>query len=67
MEIRVHAHDNLGKAIDNTKEAILSGVKWTDCTITGKGRGPGNTQTENYLVEIQDSFNRQFNILPILP
>ena len=56
----------MGKAIDNTKEAILSGVKWTDCTITGMGRGPGNTQTENYLVEIQDSFNRQFNILPIL-
>ena len=65
-DIGIHAHDNLGKAIDNTKEAILSGVKWTDCTITGMGRGPGNTQTENYLVEIQDSFNRQFNILPIL-
>ena len=65
-DIGIHAHDNLGKAILNTKEAIISGVKWTDCTITGMGRGPGNTQTENFLVELQNSFNKKFHILPIL-
>jgi 4-hydroxy 2-oxovalerate aldolase len=65
-DIGIHAHDNLGKAINNTKEAIFSGVKWTDCTITGMGRGPGNTQTENYLVEIENTFKKKFNILPIL-
>lgn len=65
-DLGIHAHDNLGKAINNTKEAILAGVKWTDCTITGMGRGPGNTQTENFLVELQNSFNKKFKILPIL-
>ena len=30
------------------------------------GRGPGNTQTENYLIELQNSFNKKYNILPIL-
>ncbi len=65
-DIGIHAHDNLGKAIINTKEAIFSGVKWTDCTITGMGRGPGNTQTENFLVELQNSFSKKFNIIPIL-
>lgn len=65
-EVGIHAHDNLSKAIANTKQAIKHGVKWTDCTITGMGRGPGNTQTENYLIELQNSFNKKYNILPIL-
>ncbi len=65
-DIGIHAHDNLGKAIQNTLEAINLGVKWTDCTVTGMGRGPGNTQTENFLVEIQNLFQKKFNVLPIL-
>ena len=36
-EVGIHAHDNLSKAIANTKQAIKHGVKWTDCTITGMG------------------------------
>ena len=39
-EVGIHAHDNLSKAIANTKQAIKHGVKWTDCTITGMWRGP---------------------------
>ena len=65
-EIGIHAHDNLGKAILNTVEAINLGVKWVDCTITGMGRGPGNAQTENFLVELQNRYNKKFKILPIL-
>ena len=40
-DLGIHAHDNLGKAILNTIEAIKSGVKWVDCTVTGMGRGTG--------------------------
>ncbi len=45
-ELGIHAHDNLGQALANTLRAIDEGVIWTDCTVTGMGRGPGNTQTE---------------------
>ena len=30
------------------------------------GRGPGNTQTENFLIELQNLFQKKFNVLPIL-
>ena len=40
-DIGIHAHDNLGKAIQNTVEAINFGATWTDCTVTGMGKGPG--------------------------
>ena len=65
-DLGIHAHDNLSKAILNTVEAIKCGVKWVDCTVTGMGRGPGNTQTENFLVQLQSSFDKKFQILPIL-
>ena len=65
-DLGIHAHDNLSKAIFNTVEAIKCGVKWVDCTVTGMGRGPGNTQTENFLVQLQSSFDKKFQILPIL-
>jgi len=45
----IHAHDNMGLAMQNTLESIDVGVTWLDSTVTGMGRGPGNTQTE-YLV-----------------
>ena len=65
-EIGFHAHDNLGKAILNTKEAINLGVKWVDSTVTGMGRGPGNVQTEYFLLEINNDFKKNYKILPIL-
>ena len=43
-EIGIHTHDNLGKALDNTLEAIKLGVTWVDSTVTGMGRGPGNSK-----------------------
>ena len=36
----------MGKALENSIEAINNSVNWIDCTVTGMGRGPGNTKTE---------------------
>ena len=42
----IHTHDNMGKAISNSLQAVSDGVTWVDSTVTGMGRGPGNAQTE---------------------
>jgi 4-hydroxy 2-oxovalerate aldolase len=45
-DIGVHAHDNGGLATANTLAAIEAGARWVDSTITGMGRGAGNTRSE---------------------
>jgi len=62
----IHTHNNLGKAIANSLAAIDLGVTWVDCTITGMGRGPGNSQTEYLLIEMQNTKKRDINIMPLL-
>lgn len=47
--IGIHTHNNMGKGLDNTLSAMEAGVSWLDTTVTGMGRGAGNTQTENLL------------------
>lgn len=47
--IGIHTHNNMGKGLDNTLSAMDSGVSWLDTTVTGMGRGAGNTQTESLL------------------
>lgn len=47
-----HGHNNKGQALNNSLEAIDIGVDWIDSTITGMGRGPGNTETEYLLGEL---------------
>ena len=54
-EIGIHAHDSMGNAINNSLQAVNDGVTWVDSTVTGMGRGPGNTQTEYLSIEL-DSF-----------
>jgi len=44
--IGIHTHNNMGKGLDNTLTAMEAGVTWLDATVTGMGRGAGNTQTE---------------------
>jgi 4-hydroxy 2-oxovalerate aldolase len=44
--IGIHAHDNGGLALANTLSALEAGATWVDSTITGMGRGAGNTATE---------------------
>ena len=45
-DLGIHAHDNQSLALENTLYANKLGLNWLDCTVTGMGRGPGNTKTE---------------------
>ncbi len=48
-DMGIHAHDNQSLALQNTLYAKKIGLNWLDCTITGMGRGPGNTKTEELI------------------
>lgn len=50
-EMGIHAHDNLNLALSNSLIAIDNGVSWIDSTVLGMGRGPGNTKTEELVLE----------------
>ncbi len=65
-EIGIHTHDNLGKALDNTLEAIKLGVTWVDSTVTGMGRGPGNSKTEETIIELNKLTKKNIDLVPIL-
>ncbi len=64
--IGVHTHDNLGLALTNTLEAFNHGVNWLDATVTGMGRGPGNTKMEELIIELNNSNARNINFVPLL-
>jgi len=49
--VGIHAHNNKSLALSNTLTAIEEGVNWFDATITGMGRGAGNTETEHLATE----------------
>ena len=46
LDLGIHAHDNMKKALKNTIMASKNSVNWLDSTLLGMGRGPGNTKTE---------------------
>ena len=48
----IHTHNNMGRGLDNTLYAMEAGVEWLDSTITGMGRGAGNTATESLLASL---------------
>lgn len=56
----IHTHNNMGKGLDNTLSAKEAGVTWLDTTITGMGRGAGNTQTENLLAYLDKTGSKYF-------
>jgi 4-hydroxy 2-oxovalerate aldolase len=60
----IHTHNNMGKGLDNTLTAMNVGVTWLDSTITGMGRGAGNTQTES-LLAVFDKQSSTYNSKPI--
>lgn len=62
----IHAHDNLGLALQNTLTAIDNGVTWVDATVTGMGRGPGNARTEELVIELQERESRRINLVPLM-
>ena len=49
--IGFHAHNNQNLALSNSITAINNGCQFCDSTILGMGRGAGNAQTENLLVQ----------------
>ncbi|HOX31137.1 MAG TPA: aldolase catalytic domain-containing protein [Spirochaetales bacterium] len=64
--IGLHAHDNMGMALQNSLAGLALGVSWVDGTVLGMGRGPGNTKTEELMIEIADKDGRAFSILPLM-
>lgn len=50
VTIGFHGHDNLGLAFANSLAAIEAGAGVIDGTISGMGRGAGNTSTQTLLV-----------------
>ncbi|MGL5602838.1 MAG: aldolase catalytic domain-containing protein [Silvania sp.] len=56
--IGIHTHNNMGKGLDNTLSAMKNDVTWLDTTITGMGRGAGNTPTENLLATLVRETNK---------
>lgn len=63
--IGIHAHDNMGQALSNSLAAIQNGVTWADCTVSGMGRGPGNTATEYLVLEIVGKPGTSRNLVPL--
>ena len=60
--IGIHTHDNLEEALSNSLTAINNGANWIDSTVSGMGRGPGNTKTEYLLLEAQSFLKNEVNI-----
>lgn len=60
----IHTHNNMGKGLDNSLVASKAGVTWLDSTITGMGRGAGNTSTESLLATLDDNESK-YNPKPI--
>lgn len=50
----VHLHDNLGTALQNSCLAVENGAKFIDCSVTGMGRGAGNTILEECIVSVAE-------------
>ena len=65
-DMGIHTHDNMGKALENSLEAIKSKVNWIDCTVTGMGRGPGNTQTEYLILELKRKIVKKEKVIDLL-
>ena len=62
----IHTHDNMGKALENSITAINNSVNWVDCTVTGMGRGPGNTKTEYLILELNRKKEHLTNLLNLI-
>jgi len=56
-DLGIHTHNNKGLALINSLSAINSGVRWCDSTLAGMGRGAGNVQTENLILELMPKGN----------
>jgi len=64
-ELGIHTHNNMGQGLSNSKYAWEHGVNWIDSTITGMGRGAGNTQTESLLATLDSLGSSSYTSKPI--
>ena len=62
----IHTHDNMGKAMENSIAAINNSVEWIDSTVTGMGRGPGNTKTEYAILELKSKKLSNYKLVSLL-
>ena len=62
----IHTHDNMGRALANSLQAMEDGVSWIDATVTGMGRGPGNAKTEHLAIEVAECRHTRLDIAPLL-
>lgn len=53
----VHLHDNLGLALSNSIVAVKNGAQYVDASVTGMGRGPGNTILEELIIEREKNYH----------
>jgi 4-hydroxy 2-oxovalerate aldolase len=63
--IGFHGHDNIGRGVTNSMAALEAGAQWVDATVTGMGRGAGNTQTEFLALEMARKGFGSYNQLDI--
>lgn len=59
-----HGHNNTQNAISNSLFAINNGATLIDCTLSGIGRGGGNTPIELFILYLQEKYN--YDITPLL-
>ena len=65
--VGVHMHDNLGLALANTLASLSAGAQSLDSTMSGMGRGAGNTRTEFLAGLLKDDGGRTlYNAEPLL-
>ena len=62
----IHTHDNMSLALQNTMIAYENGVQWLDSTVTGMGRGPGNSKTEELIIAINSLNNKSLNLVSLM-
>jgi 4-hydroxy 2-oxovalerate aldolase len=63
--IGFHGHDNIGLGVANSMAALAAGATWVDATVTGMGRGAGNTQTEYLSLEMARKGLATYHLLDI--
>lgn len=65
-DLGIHAHDNVGQAVNNSIQAVIKGITWVDSTVTGMGRGSGNAQTEYLILELASYRKKKGNYIKLL-
>lgn len=65
-DLGIHAHDNIGQAVNNSIQAVNLGITWVDSTVTGMGRGSGNAQTEYLILALENYRKKKGNYIKLL-